>query len=113
MKAYRTRHPAERFNIRWAPPREALRLAARGRSLYITLEDMASAVEWLAVLAVTVAAFRAGKAVALAERGYHAHGGEYLLLLIPPMYYAAKRTALDWIADLRAMWREEREPWQR
>lgn len=103
MKAYRTRHPAERFNIRWAPRREAFRLAARGRSLYITLEDMAVAVEWASVIVVTVAVFRAGKAVALAERGYHARGGEYLLLLIPPLYYAAKRTLLDWLADIRDM----------
>lgn len=103
MKVYRTRYPAERFNIRWAPRREAFRLAARGRSLYITLEDISVVVEWASVLVVTIAVFRAGKAVALAERGYHAHGGEYLLLLIPPIYYAIKRTVLDWIADLRAM----------
>lgn len=40
---------------------------------------------------------------------YQARGGEYLLLLIPPIYYAAKRTLLDWIADLRrAKGRRER-----
>lgn len=38
---------------------------------------------------------------ALAERGYNAIGGEYLLLLLPAMYYTGKRTILDWIADLR------------
>ena len=70
MKVYRTRHPAERFNIRWAPKKGAFRLAARGRSVYITPDEVAAAVELASVLIVTVSAFRAGKAVAFAERGY-------------------------------------------
>ena len=59
------------------------------------------ACELLAVLLITGTAFMLGKGVALAERGYEAIGGEYLLLLLPAIYYTGKRTLLDWIADLR------------
>lgn len=59
------------------------------------------ACELLAVLLITGTAFMWGKGAALAERGYEAIGGEYLLLLIPAIYYTSKRTLLDWIADLR------------
>ena len=62
--------------------------------------------ELLAVLLVTVLAFAWGKQTAQAERGYTAIGGEYLLLLLPAMYYAGKRTILDWIADIRERRRE-------
>lgn len=103
LKVYRTRHPAERFNIRWAPKKGAFRLAARGRSVYITPDEVAAAVELASVLIVTVSAFRAGKAVAFAERGYTARGGEYLLLLLPAIYYAAKRTIQDWITDIQGL----------
>ena len=59
------------------------------------------ALELVAVLLVTALAFAWGRQVAQTERGYTAIGGEYLLLLIPAMYYTGKRTILDWIADLR------------
>ena len=59
------------------------------------------ACELLAVLLITGTAFMWGKGAALAERGYEAIGGEYLFLLLPAIYYAGKRTLLDWIADLR------------
>jgi len=62
------------------------------------------ACELLAVLLITGTAFMWGKGVALAERGYEAIGGEYLFLLFPFMYYAGKRTILDWIAEFRE-WR--------
>lgn len=62
--------------------------------------------ELLAVLLVTVLAFAWGKQTAQAERGYTAIGGEYLLLLLPAMYYAGKRTIQDWIADIRERRRE-------
>lgn len=57
--------------------------------------------ELAAVLLVTAAAFAWGKGTARIERGYEAIGGEYLLLLLPAIYYTGKRTLLDWIADLR------------
>lgn len=63
---------------------------------------VSAACELLAVLLITGTAFMLGKGAALAERGYEAVGGEYLLLLLPVMYYLGKRVALDWIADLRA-----------
>lgn len=59
--------------------------------------------ELAAVLLVTAAAFVWGKQTAHIQRGYEAIGGEYLLLLIPAIYYAGKRTILDWISDLREM----------
>ena len=61
----------------------------------------AAAVELAAVLLVTAAAFAWGQRAALIERGYTARGGEYLLLLIPAIYYIGKRIAADWIAELR------------
>ncbi len=52
--------------------------------------------KWLAlaelalVFLITAALFAWGKQTALAERGYEACGGEYLLLLTPALYYIAK-----------------------
>lgn len=64
--------------------------------------SLASVVLELAVvLLVTALAFAWGKQAALAERGYNAIGGEYLLLFLPAMYYTGKRTILDWIAEFR------------
>ena len=61
------------------------------------------ACELLAVILITGTAFMWGKGAALAERGYEAIGGEYLLLLLPAIYYTGKRTVLDWITDLREL----------
>lgn len=106
MRLYTTKHPRERFNIRWNRRKSAFRLAARGLALYIYPGPL---IEWSLVILVTMTAFRLGVIYAYLERGYQAHGGEYLLLLIPPIYYAAKRTLIDWIADLRrAKGRRER-----
>lgn len=69
---------------------------------------IAAAVELAVVLLITVAAFTWGQRAALIERGYTAYGGEYMLLLIPAIYYAGKRVLLDWIAELRAIWRSGR-----
>lgn len=66
------------------------------------------ALELLAVLLLTAAAFVWGVQTAQAERGYTAIGGEYLLLLIPFMYYPGKRTVLDWAAEIRSLWKEGR-----
>ena len=60
------------------------------------------ACELMAVLLITGTAFMLGKGVALAERGYEAIGGEYLLLLLPAVYYVGKRTILDWITRIRS-----------
>lgn len=69
-------------------------------------EWIAAAVELAVVLLATVAAFAWGKRAAMIERGYTAHGGEYMLLLIPAIYYAGKRVLLDWIEELRELWRQ-------
>lgn len=53
------------------------------------------------VLLITAALFQWGRTTALAERGYVACGGEYVLLLLPLIYGTAKRTILDWTATLR------------
>lgn len=64
--------------------------------------------ELATVLLVTTLAFAWGKQAALAERGYNAIGGEYLLLLLPAMYYTGKRTILDWVTEIRELWKEGR-----
>ena len=61
--------------------------------------------ELAAVLLVTALAFVWGVQTAQAERGYIAIGGEYLFLLFPFMYYPGKRTILDWITEIRELWR--------
>ena len=65
----------------------------------------AAAVELAAVLLATAATFAWGQRAALVERGYTARGGEYILLLIPAIYYTGKWTLLDWSAELRELWR--------
>lgn len=71
-----------------------------------TKRSLASVVlELAAVLLVTALAFAWGKQTAQAERGYTAIGGEYLFLLFPFMYYPGKRTILDWITEIRELWR--------
>lgn len=72
----------------------------RKRSLASVLFELA------AVLLVTALAFAWGKQTALAERGYNAIGGEYLLLILPAMYYTGKRTILDWVTEIRELWRK-------
>ena len=72
----------------------------RKRSLASMLLELA------AVLLVTAFAFAWGRQTAQAERGYTAIGGEYLFLLLPAIYYTGKRTILDWIADIRELWKE-------
>ena len=74
----------------------------RKRSLASVLFELA------AVLLMTALAFAWGKQPALAERGYNAIGGEYLLLLLPFMYYPGKRTILDWVTEIRKLWKEGR-----
>lgn len=47
------------------------------------------------VVLVTAAAFLWGLSAGRTQRGCSAIGGEYLLLLIPGIYYTGKRTVLD------------------
>lgn len=105
MKIYKTRRPLERLNVRYIRGRDALRVAARGTAVYIRLPRPGAMLEAVIVLALTAILFKWGVAYAYQERGYFARGGECLLLFTPGIYYAGKRTVLDWIADLREEWR--------
>lgn len=54
--------------------------------------------------ALTVAGimlFRAGAAVAYAERGYNAVGGEVFALLLPAFYYIISQAVGDIVADMK------------
>ena len=62
--------------------------------------------ELAAVLLVTALAFAWGRQAAQVERGYAAIGGEYLFLLLPFVYYPVKRTILDWVTEIRELWKE-------
>ena len=62
--------------------------------------------EVIVVFFATAAAFVWGRETAQIERGGEAVGGEYLLLLLPVIYYTGKRIILDWIADIRKMLEE-------
>ena len=61
--------------------------------------------EFLAVLIVTAVVFTKGLSAALAWRGYKAVGGEFMLLLLPIIYYEAKRIILDFVADFVELYR--------
>ena len=54
---------------------------------------------------VTAVVFTKGLSAALAWRGYKAVGGEFMLLLLPIIYYEAKRIILDFVADFVELYR--------
>lgn len=64
-----------------------------------------AAAELLAVLIVTAVVFIKSMGYALAWRGYEAVGGEFMLLLLPIIYYEAKRIILDYVADFVELYR--------
>ena len=64
-----------------------------------------AAAEFLAVLIVTAVVFIKSMGYALAWRGYEAVGGEFMLLLLPIIYYEAKRIILDYVADFAELYR--------
>lgn len=68
-----------------------------------------AAAELLAVLIVTAVVFIKSRGYALAWRGYEAVGGEFMLLLLPTIYYEAKRIILDYVADFVALYRRSRD----
>lgn len=67
---------------------------------------LAAALELVAVLLAAGLVFAWGRQAARVERGCRAAGGEYMLLVLPAVYYIGKRTVRDWITDLRELWRE-------
>lgn len=68
-----------------------------------------AAAEFLAVLIVTAVVFTKGLSAALAWRGYEAVGGEFMLLLLPIIYYETKRIILDYVADFVALYRHSED----
>ena len=68
-----------------------------------------AAAELLAVLIVTALVFIKSRGYALAWRGYEAVGGEFMLLLLPIIYYEAKRIILDYVADFAALYRRSED----
>lgn len=78
----------------------------------LSKKQVSAVLELVIVLLATALVFRLGVATAKAERGYDAHGGEYLLLMLPALYYAGKQTLQDWLADLREI-RRGGQPWRK
>lgn len=78
----------------------------------LSKKQVSAVLELVIVLLATALVFRLGVATAKAERGYDAHGGEYLLLTLPALYYAEKQTLQDWLADLREI-RKGGQPWRK
>lgn len=78
----------------------------------LSKKQVSAVLELVIILLATALVFRLGVATAKAERGYDAHGGEYLLLTLPVLYYAGKQTLQDWLADLREIRRGGR-PWRK
>lgn len=68
-----------------------------------------AAAEFLVVLIVTAVVFIKSRGYALAWRGYKAVGGEFMLLLLPIIYYEAKRIILDFVADFVALYRRSED----
>lgn len=68
-----------------------------------------AAAELLAVLIVTAVVFIKSRGYALAWCGYEAVGGEFMLLLLPIIYYEAKRIILDYVADFVALYRRSED----
>ena len=72
----------------------------------LALRPYRQAIKWGCIVAGTVVLYRQGAAWALYERGYHACGGELLLLLIPFLYYIVERICKDFARDIREFWAE-------
>lgn len=68
-----------------------------------------AAVELLGVLTATAVLFVKAQSVALASRGYLAIGGEFMLLLLPIIYYLAKQTIRDFAEDIAELIRNAPE----
>ncbi len=68
-----------------------------------------AAAEFLTVLIVTAVVFIKSRGYALAWRGYEAVGGEFMLLLLPIIYYEAKRIILDYVADFVELYRRSED----
>jgi len=68
------------------------------------------AAELAAVLLVSATVFTCGRLAAFGERGGHGCGGEFVLLLLPVVYYLLKQTVSDWIRDIADLWQARVPP---
>lgn len=84
-------------------------IGARRRTHEAQKKSRLAAAEFLAVLIVTAVVFIKSRGYALAWRGYEAVGGEFMLLLLPIIYYEAKRIILDYVADFVALYRRSED----
>ena len=96
MKLYKSPDKHSRLHI--VNGGRTLRIALSGYALHISIRQLKrlaikSLELWMVVIA-TLALFRLGQVYALNQRGYMAYGGEYMLLLLPMIYYTAKSTIL-------------------
>ena len=64
-----------------------------------------------AILVATCIMFRIGQALAFAERGYIAYGGEYLLLLLP-LFWKIGKTAVNDFCEMWAELSEDSPEWR-
>lgn len=71
-----------------------IRMAAFGYAIHISVKRLkrfaVKALEFWVVALATLALFRLGQVYALNQRRIMAYGGEYLLLLLPLIYYITK-----------------------
>lgn len=96
MKIYKVRNNKFYFGI--VNRGRTLRIAFFGYAIHISIKRLkrfaVTALEFWIVLIATLALFRLGQVYALQERDYFAYGGEYMLLLLPLIYYTTKSTII-------------------
>ena len=78
----------------------------------LSRKQFSAALELVIVLLATALVFCLGVAAAKAERGYGAHGGKYVLLVHPVLYYAKRQSLQDWLVDFREI-RRGGQPWKK
>lgn len=77
-----------------------------------TRRTLRTTAKYIFLTAVGIALFKLAAVYATAERGYHAVGGEYLILLLPIFYWLLTSMAKDMFreyAEIYAEWRAERK----
>lgn len=68
-----------------------------------------TATKYAAITTACIILFALAKPLAYEFRGYKAIGGEYALLLLPLLWFAAERTIRDTIKNIKEIWRDAEE----
>lgn len=68
-----------------------------------------TAAKYAAITTACIILFALAKPLAYEFRGYKAIGGEYALLLLPLLWFAAERTIRDTIKDVKRMRKDTEE----